>query len=137
MLICPRNGADRSALKQGEKAATYLTLKLGVIWRHLKGQNEMARLQLDLSDTSEALVEKIMELCDLKTKKDAVENALMLLGWAASNVSDGRIIAAVDEDQKVYKEINTTALEGAAHYAERKKRSKGKAGQPGGQLKPT
>lgn len=79
----------------------------------------MARLQLDLSETSDALIERVMELCDLKTKKDAVENALMLLGWAAANVSQGHTIAAIDKDRKVFREINSPALEGAAYYPER------------------
>lgn len=84
----------------------------------------MARLQLDLTDTSDKLVERIMELCDLKTKKDVVENALILLAWAASNTKDGRTIAAIDESRGVYKEISTPALEGAALFEDRKEGEK-------------
>ena len=73
----------------------------------------MARLQLDLSDTTSTLIDQLMELCDLKTKKDVVENAVLLLGWAASEVNAGRSIAAIDEKRKIYKEIHTPALEGA------------------------
>ena len=79
----------------------------------------MARLQLDLSETSDALMDRIMELCELKTKKEAVENALMLLGWAAANVSEGHTIAAIDKDRKVFKEISSPALEGAAYHQQR------------------
>ena len=82
----------------------------------------MARLQLDLSDTSDSLIKKLMPLCDLKSKKDVVENALTLLGWAASESSNGFVIAAIDENRKVYKEITAPALEGAKGYAERLKR---------------
>ena len=87
----------------------------------------MARLQLDLSDTSDALIERLMELCDLKTKKDVVENALMLLGWAAAKVSEGHSIAAVDKNRKIFSEIQTSALEGAAYYPDRIQKASRKA----------
>lgn len=80
----------------------------------------MARLQLDLSDTSEALIDKLLVLADLKTKKDVVENALLLLGWAATEVSRGATIAAVDEQSRIYKEVHTPALEGARNASSRK-----------------
>jgi hypothetical protein len=80
----------------------------------------MARLQLDLSDTYEALIEKLQPLCDLRTKKDVVENALLLLGWAATEASNGLAIAAVDEDRRIYREVHAAALEGAKTYKARK-----------------
>ena len=75
----------------------------------------MARLQLDLSETSDDVIVTLMKICDLRTKKDVVENALMLLGWAASEVQRGSAIAAVDEKNKVFKEIQIPALMGAKH----------------------
>jgi hypothetical protein len=54
-----------------------------------------------------------MPLCDLRTKKDVVENALMLLGWAAAESSKGLTIAAVNEARHLFKEVHTPALEGA------------------------
>lgn len=89
----------------------------------------MARLQLDLSDTSDTLLDRLMPLCDLKTKKDVVENALMLLGWAASESSRGLSIAAINEDRQVYKEISTPALEGAKGYADRLKKAEEKSSE--------
>jgi len=73
----------------------------------------MARLQLDLSKTHDELITTLMEMCDLHTKKDVIENALMLLGWAAKETQRGFMIAAVDEESKTYKEIQTPALIGA------------------------
>lgn len=95
----------------------------------------MARLQLDLSETSDDLIEKLMPLCDLKTKKDVVENALMLLGWAATEASKGRSIAAVDEERSVYREISSPALEGAKSHPTRQERRK-KVGGTGAKLAP-
>jgi hypothetical protein len=96
----------------------------------------MARLQLDLSETHEALIERLMPLCDLKTKKDVVENALTLLGWAAAEASRGLSIAAVDESRKIYKEVQTTALQGAAHAQERKIANELRKPREGGAVPP-
>lgn len=73
----------------------------------------MARLQLELSSTQDELIVELMSVCDLQTKKDVVENALMLLGWAATEAQNGHVVAAVDADNKIYKEIQTPALLGA------------------------
>lgn len=82
---------------------------------------KMARLQLDLSETHDALLEKLRLLCDKKTKKDVVEEALMLMGWAAAEASNGLKIAAVDDTRRVYKEVHTSALEGARQNGERRR----------------
>jgi hypothetical protein len=73
----------------------------------------MARLQLDLSETNDEVIGTLMVMCDLRTKKDVVENALMLLGWAANEAQHGYTIAAIDEKNQVFKEIQTPALMGA------------------------
>lgn len=73
----------------------------------------MARLQLDLSDTTDEIIDTLMVMCDLRTKKDVVENALMLLGWAANEAQHGHSIAAIDEKNQVFKEVQTPALMGA------------------------
>jgi hypothetical protein len=85
----------------------------------------MARLQLDLSETHDEVITMLMEKCDLRTKKDVVENALILLGWAATEAQHGHIIAAVDEKRQVFKELQTPALMGAQRTGARK--SNGKA----------
>ena len=78
----------------------------------------MSHLHLELSASHDALVEKLGEICDLRTKKDIVENALMLLGWAASEAAKGLSIAAVDEKRKLYREVTTPALQNARIKAE-------------------
>ena len=83
----------------------------------------MARLQLDLSESHERLLVRLMEVCDLSTKKDVVENALLLLGWAADKTAQGLTIAAIDERRKIFKEVQTPALEGARTSGEREKRA--------------
>jgi hypothetical protein len=68
---------------------------------------------LVLSETQEALLKQVMSLCDLSSKKEAVENALTLLGWAAIESAKGHSIASVDEKRKSYQEITTPALQNA------------------------
>jgi hypothetical protein len=85
----------------------------------------MARLQLDLSETQDELITELIAVCDLRTKKDVVENALMLLGWAATEAQSGRVIAAIDEENKIYKEIQTPALMGARRIGLQRKVAQG------------
>jgi hypothetical protein len=84
----------------------------------------MSHLHLELSDSHDALLQKLGDACDLKGKKDIVENALMLLGWAASEAAKGLSIAAVDEKRKIYREVETPALQNARLKAQRLKAAK-------------
>jgi hypothetical protein len=93
----------------------------------------MARFNLALSGTHYALIDDLKELCDLQTGKDVVENALMLLGWAAAESAKGLSIASVDEGRKVYREVQTPALLGARMKADRARKAaavKESAAQP-------
>ena len=80
---------------------------------------DSSRLQLELSSTYSRMIERLIPMCDLRTKKDVVENALTLLGWAAVEASKGRTIASIDDKEKIFREFSTTALEGASTYYER------------------
>ena len=71
----------------------------------------MAREQFELSVTQSQLLEQLMKECDLPTKKAVVENALVLLGWAVREIKGGRTIAAVNETDKLYRELTMPALE--------------------------
>ena len=89
----------------------------------------MARSNFSLSDTHNSLIDDLKELCDLQTRKDVVENALMLLGWAATESAKNLSIASVDEGSKVYREVQTPALQGARMKAVRTKRAANDAKQ--------
>lgn len=71
----------------------------------------MAREQFELSPSQSKLLEQLMVECDLPTKKAVVENALVILGWAVREVKGGRVIAAVNEADKLYRELTMPALE--------------------------
>ncbi|MDJ0920576.1 MAG: hypothetical protein QNI84_05570 [Henriciella sp.] len=85
--------------------------------------NKSNRLQLELSDTYTQMIERLIPLCDLRTKKDVVENALTLLGWAAAEASKGRSIASIDDSEETVREFSSTALEGASSYKQRSKKN--------------
>jgi len=85
---------------------------------------------LDLSETQEALLKQVMSLCGLSSKKEAIENALTLLGWAAIESANGLSIASVDETRKQYREITTPALQNARMKAELAKQKAAKAKLP-------
>lgn len=69
----------------------------------------MPRYTLQLSDTHEKILERLMKLCNLK-KGELLTDGLMLLSWAAVQASNGMSIAAIDEKRRVYKEVQTPAL---------------------------
>ena len=71
----------------------------------------MAREQFELSSTQSQLLAELMAECDLPTKKAVLENALVVLGWAVSEVKNGRSIAAVNEAKNIYRELTMPVLQ--------------------------
>jgi hypothetical protein len=72
-----------------------------------------ARLQVRVNDEQKELVDGLQVLCGLKTQTSVIENALMLLAWAANQAHKGLVIASIDEKNKRYREVHLPALEGA------------------------
>jgi hypothetical protein len=75
----------------------------------------MAREQFDLSQGSSELLTKLMEQCELPTKKAVLENALAVFGWAVAEIQKGNSVAAINEAKKVYRELTMPAFENAKH----------------------
>ncbi len=75
----------------------------------------MAREQFELSKSHSELLTKLMEECELPTKKAVLENALVIFGWAVAEVQKGYSVASVNEAKKVYRELTMPALETARH----------------------
>lgn len=76
----------------------------------------MAREQFDLSQSHSDLLSRLMEMCELPTKKAVLENALLVLGWAAREAQQGRSIASLDSGRKIYREFTMPALQAAQHH---------------------
>ena len=65
----------------------------------------MVRIQFELPEEKVAELKKLMEESGIKTRKDLLNNALMLLEWAISERRAGRTIVSVDEKKNRYKEV--------------------------------
>jgi hypothetical protein len=73
----------------------------------------MVRIQLDLPEDQVAELDKLMEETRLTTRKDLFNNALTLFSWAVKAKKAGRIIASVDESQRV-RELVMPSIENVA-----------------------
>jgi hypothetical protein len=67
-------------------------------------------LQLELPEAQVQQLEALMEECGIETKKELFNTALTLLRWTISERKKGRIIAAVDEQNMKYKELDIPAF---------------------------
>ena len=78
------------------------------------------RIQVDFSTERVVELERLRKLCDLGTRKELLNNALSLFAWAVREVTEGRIVASLDEKTQKYRELQMPALQSAAHNAERR-----------------
>lgn len=70
----------------------------------------LTRLQIELDEEKMKELEELMEEGKVRTKKDFINAALTLLKWAMRERRAGKIIASVDEEKDVYKEIEMPVL---------------------------
>ena len=68
------------------------------------------RLQLDLSEAKVRDLDRIMEECNISTRKELFNNALTLLEWAVGERKRGNTIASVDEERKTFRELQMPIL---------------------------
>lgn len=79
----------------------------------------MARFQLEISEEGIEEIETLMEETGTPTKREFVNNALSLLKWAIRQRERGYSIAAVNEAEGVYRELEMPILDHAALKARR------------------
>jgi len=77
----------------------------------------MVRLQFELENERVSEIERLMQLTDIRTKKEYFNNALTLFKWAINERCQGRLIASVDESNKSMRDLRMPALETAAERA--------------------
>ena len=70
----------------------------------------MTRLQIDLDEAQMKELEQMMVEGKVRSKKDLFNAALTLLRWAMKERKAGRIIASIDENREVYKELEMPVL---------------------------
>ena len=72
------------------------------------------RLQLELSPERVGELKDLMEDIRAESYKELFNNALSVFEWALNEVKSGNSIAAVDEENQVYRVLVTPALESIA-----------------------
>ncbi len=72
------------------------------------------RIQIEVDESGARVLDQIKKSTGLNTYKDIFDNGLTLLLWAVRQRTEGRVIAALDEQSKNYKELQMPALEEAA-----------------------
>ena len=75
-------------------------------------------LQFEVSDQEIEKLDEMLKETNLDSYKDLLNNSLSLFYWAAQQVKNGKVIAAVDESAQKYTEVQMQALQ---HIAETKK----------------
>lgn len=56
-------------------------------------------------ELDEDLFDRLAKLTQTENKKEIINSALTLFGWAASEIARGRTIASIDEVEKKYTEV--------------------------------
>ena len=67
--------------------------------------SNMKRIQFELPEDKVAELERLMDEGGIKTRKDLLNNALMLLEMAIKERKEGRTLVSVDEKKNRYKEV--------------------------------
>jgi hypothetical protein len=76
---------------------------------------ERMRIQFDLPDEKVEELDTLMDVIGVSTRKDLFNNALTLLEWAVKEIKNDpdRVIASVNEENQLYKEVDMAAFSNA------------------------
>ncbi len=75
--------------------------------------NSDRRVQFDFNSARIADMEKLILFCDMKTRKELIDNALSLFEWAVDEIRDGKQIASYKRDTDKVEIIRMPSLENA------------------------
>jgi hypothetical protein len=76
--------------------------------------------RVKVSPKAKQLANVLKTVCNLRTQQEVVEQALILLAYAASEHSKGRVLASVNEKKQTYRTVQTPALTAALGFKKRK-----------------
>jgi hypothetical protein len=74
----------------------------------------MIRVQFEMTEEKYKEFEALMQKAGVRTKKDLLNNALVLLEWFIKEKEAGRVVASIDEKEQKYKEVVMPMLSAAA-----------------------
>ena len=75
------------------------------------------RMQFDLPENRMDELEKLMERCDISTRKELFSYALSMLEWAVTEAGLGHDIAAIDREKKQFFSLRMPVLDAAKRHA--------------------
>ena len=75
------------------------------------------RLNFEFSEQRVDDIKKLMEDAGTETMKELVNNAFTILEWAVDETKAGNEIAAINEEEKVYRVLVTPILQRVAKAA--------------------
>ncbi len=81
------------------------------------------RWQIDLTPDGAELLTHLMQVGQLSTKKELIDNAVAILDWALEQATKGKSIASIDEQNKEIAELHMPILRNAARRSARLGRS--------------
>jgi hypothetical protein len=76
-------------------------------------KGSLVRFQMDITPEMLQEIEHLQHLLGLATKKELLNNALVLLRWAATQRQKGATIVAANEDGDILREVMLPCLEQA------------------------
>lgn len=65
----------------------------------------MIRVQFEITEEKFKDLEALMKKAGVRTKKDLLNNALVLLEWYIKEKEAGRVVASLDDKEHSYKEV--------------------------------
>ena len=83
-------------------------------FRNLESVMNKQRIQFEASEDTVKLIDDLMDKTDVTTRKEFLNNAISLMKWAIDKTIAGSTIAAVNEHDKMYRELQMPALMAAA-----------------------
>lgn len=78
---------------------------------HAKQLKEVVRLQFDVRRAQLNIIEHLVEVCGLSSKKELFSNAMALMKWAVQETQKGRRIASYDPDRDEIEMVALPALD--------------------------
>jgi hypothetical protein len=76
-----------------------------------KQLKEVVRLQFDVRRAQLNIIEKLVEVCGLSSKKELFSNSMALMKWAVQETQKGRRIASYDPDRDEIEMVALPALD--------------------------
>jgi hypothetical protein len=73
-------------------------------------EDTITRIQIEISPGKREEIEQLMATCGIATKGELINNALTLFKWAVRKISEGNIVAAINEEEEVYQELEIPIL---------------------------